>query len=126
MTAPGTDLSESKAFDFNITYYLSGPMSGYENHNFEAFELAAQHLRDSGVSLIAPSELKPPQDEPEEMDYLAHDFAVMSSACKGIILLKGWPASRGARAELEIALTLGWPVYFYHDFALIDMNRIKR
>jgi Domain of unknown function (DUF4406) len=114
-----------KGFDFSKTYYLSGPMAGYEELNFPAFDEAAEDLRAAGISIISPAEIAIDKVDPTDEDYLANDFAVMASQCEGIILLQGWPASKGARAELEIALTLKWPVYYYENYVLIDMNGEK-
>lgn len=122
------ELTQVRSFNMGLTYYLSGPMAGYPDFNFPAFASAAQELRDSGVTIVSPHELilsQEPDPKKEGLDYLANDFAVMSRDCQGIILLKGWPMSVGAKAELNIALVLKWPVYFYHNFTLIDMNRIK-
>lgn len=114
----------STRIDLHKTFYLSGPMAGYDDLNFPAFVKASEELRDAGVKIISPNELSPEVGIPATgEDYLANDFAVMARDCQGIILLKGWPRSVGARAELEIALTLKWPVYYYHDFTLINMNR---
>ena len=112
-----------KTFAFDRTYYLSGPMAGYPELNFPAFDEAAEDLRAAGIEIISPAELVLDKDDPCNEDYLANDFSVMAAQCQGIILLKGWPSSTGARAELEIALTLKWPVYYYENFVLIDMNR---
>lgn len=116
-------LAGERDFDFGRCYYLSGPMAGYENHNFPAFEKAAGELRDAGVMILSPHELTPPIDLPTDADYLKHDFQQMLIHCKGIILLRGWPQSTGARAELEVAMTLKWPVYYYEGWVLHDMNR---
>lgn len=110
-------------FDFGKIYYLSGPMAGYPDHNFPAFQKAMEDLEDSGVKVRSPHQMKPPMLEPRDQDYLANDFAQMCLKCDGIILLRGWPQSTGARAELEIAMTLKWPVYYYEDWVLYDMNR---
>jgi hypothetical protein len=134
MTADQRDPQEVKlareravpTIDAEKIFYLSGPMAGYPDLNFQAFEKAAHTLRVSGLHIVSPHELKlPGEPDPgkEGLDYLANDFAVMSSACQGIILLKGWPRSRGACAELDIALALKWPVYYYDEFQLIDMNK---
>lgn len=115
-----------KYIDIDKTYYLSGPMAGYDEHNFPAFDKATAELRDTGLLIMSPHELILPQDPDPKLegrDYLANDFAMMSSHCQGIILLKGWPTSTGARAELEIALTLKWPVFYYHNFTLTSMNK---
>jgi hypothetical protein len=110
------------SFAFDKTYYLSGPMAGYPELNFPAFDEAAEDLRAAGISIISPAEIAIDKEEPSNEDYLANDFAVMAAQCEGIILLKGWPRSVGARAELEIALTLKWPVYYYENYLLINMN----
>jgi hypothetical protein len=44
--------------------------------------------------------------------------------CDGLILLPGWPQSKGARLELDIACDLKMPVYFYNsDWTLTSMMR---
>jgi hypothetical protein len=116
----------STEIDLERVFYLSGPMMGYAELNFPAFTKAAGELRDAGMKIISPHELILPTDpdpDMEGLDYLANDFAVMARDCNGIILLKGWPRSVGARSELEIALTLKWPVYYYHKFTLTNMNK---
>jgi hypothetical protein len=47
----------------------------------------------------------------------------MVEHCSGIILLRGWPQSRGARLELSTAVALDWPVYYYDQGVLHCMNR---
>lgn len=99
-------------------------MAGYPDNNIPAFRKAAEELTDAGILVISPHDLVPPQEDPTGVDYLANDFREMCEKCQGIILLRGWPQSQGARAELEIAMTLHWPVYYYENFTLTDMNRI--
>lgn len=114
----------SSGFDLKKVYYLSGPMAGYPDNNIPAFRKASEELTDAGILVISPHDLVPPQEDPTGVDYLANDFREMCEKCQGIILLRGWPQSQGARAELEIAMTLHWPVYYYENFTLTDMNRI--
>lgn len=99
-------------------YYLSGPMAGYPELNFPAFEAAASMLRRRGLTIVSPNELTPPTTDPkmEGLDFLAWDIHIMTRDCNAIILLQGWPASKGARAELEVALILKWPVFFFDDY----------
>jgi len=114
-----------RAIDKDKTFYISGPMAGYEDLNFPAFEAAVIQLQDAGLKVLSPHMLAlPGEPDPakEGRDYLANDFMHMAKSCQGIILLKGWPRSVGARAELEIALTLKWPVYYYNDWTLTNMN----
>lgn len=120
--------TRTREFDFDLTYYLSGPMAGYPDHNFPMFTACALVLRNSGVKLVCPHELTlPTEPDPakEGLDYLANDFAVMSAECQGLILIPGWPQSYGAGGELQIALKLKWPVYFFSPTtaSVIDMNR---
>lgn len=115
-------------FDFELTYYLAGPMSGYEDYNYPAFENAAQILRQTGVKIESPHENPWPENYEAmgesklwiEMMAITHR---QMQKCHGIILLKGWPQSRGARIELQEALLKNQPVWFYHNFQLTNMNR---
>lgn len=115
-------------FDFDITWYLSGPMSGYEHFNYPAFQHAATILRNTGVKLESPHENEWPKDHaslsPESLWRHMMDLCYeQMDRCGGIILLKGWPQSRGAKSELEIAMQRDWPVWYYHDFQLTNMNK---
>ena len=106
--------------DMDLTYYFSAPMSGYPECNYPYFERVVTHLRNSGVKIISPHEVPPPPFEeiPEEdrwKYYLEKDLLLMIRETQGIILGKGWPESRGARVELEIAMTLGRPVFYYDE-----------
>ena len=122
-----TDVDKSD-FDLKKAYYLSGPMSGYVNYNFKQFEKNCLVLRAAGILLRSPHENPMPADSDnmssvklwETMMDLA--FKQMKT-CDGIILMKGWPASKGAKLELMRALNLKWPVYYYNDnYVLVDMN----
>lgn len=113
--------------DFDITYYLSGPMAGYKDHNFPAFEIATGQLRDAGLKILSPHEVEHPGlsgKEEEWKEYLANDLKAMVADTQSIILLRGWPQSRGAGLELTTSLSLLRPVYYYHNWMLTDMNRM--
>lgn len=112
------------AFDYDLDYYISGPMSGYSGYNYPAFEEAAQILRAHTITVQSPHEIK--HDEPNGLgslpyeDYMEAALALLRK-CRGIILLSGWPQSTGARRELALALEMDMPVYFYkYDFAMGD------
>lgn len=113
-------------FDFDLTWYLSGPMSGYPEYNYPAFTDAARVLRNTGVKLESPHENQWPEeklDEPNLWAYMMDLALAQMDCCGGIILLKGWPQSRGSKAELEIALQKDWPVWYYNDYSLTNMNK---
>lgn len=111
-----------------VTWYLSGPMSGIEGHNYPAFAQACRQLRLRGMTIVSPHELKhDDRGEPGSIDwtqYLRGDVMALME-CDGIILLPGWSKSKGARLELHIALSMEMPVKFYdqHMDLLLDMER---
>lgn len=88
--------------------YVSGPMTGYPDHNFPAFRTAAQELRNAGFEVLDPSELGV---DPEFTwaDYLRRDLALLLE-CYGVALLPGWEYSRGALLEIHVAQQLEMPI----------------
>lgn len=105
------------------TYYLSGPMAGYPEHNFPAFEYAQRVLDSRGYQVISPHLVE--NDPDDWAGSLRKDLKIMMSACQGLILLRGWPQSRGARLELQTAVALDWPVLYFDETTsqLLDMNK---
>lgn len=100
--------------------YIAGPMTGLPEFNFPAFREAAQKYRDLGFAVISPAELDEQADfDPAGMtgneDLTLHGFSLRNilardlelvSTVDGLILLKGWEKSKGARAELALAAAL--------------------
>ena len=106
--------------------YLAGPMRGYENFNFPAFDFAAAKLRQDGHEVFSPAErdrlIHGPKlennktgDEVEAektvgfslRDALATDTDWIARNADAIALLPGWEKSSGAQAELALAKALG-------------------
>ena len=127
----GWEVSYLPSMDMNITYYLGGPMRGYPEHNWPAFRAACEQLRAAGLKIISPHEVNPAANQDPSvanpdvyvypLKYLKTDIEAMIK-CDGLILLKGWPKSRGAKAELSIALDLEYPVYFYDNYQIVSMQ----
>ena len=114
--------------DFSLTYYLSGPMTGYPNFNYAHFEHSATVLENTGLKIESPHRNPWPEGHEDMLpSQLWREMMVLAmrqmEKCQGIIMLKGWPASRGACKELEWALKHEWPVYYYHEYQIIDMNK---
>lgn len=94
--------------------YISGPMAGWPEHNYPAFEVATRNLRDAGYRILSPHELGPVGDWSWQ-DYLRRDLALMLSAgpsLTGIATLPdgpefGYPPSRGRALEIHVASELG-------------------
>lgn len=114
-------------FDRDIPFYLAGPMSGYPDFNFSAFEQACIQLRYYGLTIRSPHEIDH-GETPATRGSLPYETYMQAGldlleTCKGIILLHGWPQSGGACRELSRAIDLGLPVYFYDTYELHGMNR---
>ena len=100
-----------------MTWYVSGPMSGYDDNNFPAFSHATKVLRSRGFEIISPHEIEIGGHAlmPVRWDeYLRADLKQLVD-CHGIVLLRGWSKSRGARLELATALGLGFTVAFFDE-----------
>ena len=108
--------------------YLAGPMRGYPNFNFPAFDFAAAKLREQGFEVFSPAErdrhiygseieINPTGDEntvtnPECTinDCMSADCEWICRNADAIALLPGWEKSTGANAELALARALGLSV----------------
>lgn len=89
--------------------YLSGPMTGYPNSNYPAFERAASALRDNGHEVFSPHEFLP-EGKPSNADLRRAFSAYSKYICEEadtIVLLPGWEKSIGVSAELALAKNCG-------------------
>jgi hypothetical protein len=107
-----------------MKYYLCGPIdtAGRKDLNVQAFADAAKTLRLIGYEILSPTELG---TEGQTYDWFIRRDIGLLIECDAIILLPGWPQSKGARAELQIAMNLNMKVYFYNPnrySELLDMN----
>lgn len=107
-----------------MIYYLCGPIdtAGQTEKNINEFKRAAIYLRTFGYEVISPIESVPHANN--YLDYIKKDIREMLE-CDAIILLPGWPQSKGAKGELAIAMHLDMKVYFFNIDAvekLINMN----
>ena len=94
--------------------YVSGPMTGFPQCNFPAFEQAAQSLRHHGYRVLSPHDLGQ-VDGWSWDDYMRRDLLAMLSvgpSLGGVATLPdgpdaGRPASRGRALEIHVATELG-------------------
>ena len=87
-----------------MKWYVSGPMTGYVDLNFPAFETATADLRNRGHEVISPAEHNP--DPNAEWLPCILDDIILVSQCEAILMLKGWKASCGAQIEHLVARKL--------------------
>ena len=92
--------------------YLAGPMSGYVDYNFPAFNTAANKLRADGHYVFSPAENdyllygNDFLDHPETASYrkcLEDDLRWICRYAEVIALLPGWEKSAGVKAEKALA-----------------------
>jgi hypothetical protein len=101
--------------------YIAGPMSGYPDMNFPAFDKKAEELRAQGYEVVNPAEkdrangyIPQPEGfctEAQYKEFLMQDLPLVAS-CDAIYLLRGWARSRGARLERHLAKVLGLTIWY--------------
>jgi hypothetical protein len=95
-----------------VKVYVAGPMTGYPEFNYPAFEAAAKWLRLAGHEVVSPHEVNPPSvgfDHPWDW-YMRRDLVALMDV-EAVVVLPGWEASKGAGLETYIARALGMPIY---------------
>lgn len=107
--------------------YLAGPMRGYDQWNFPAFDAAAADLRAWGFEVVSPAEMDRDIGFDERADAPLPD-GFMEGALRrdieallkvdAIVLMPGWRASSGCAIELTVARALGLGAYVLVDGGL--------
>lgn len=110
--------------------YVAGPMRGYPDFNFPAFHEASAKLRAEGHIVFSPAEkdqavhgedfgkgsdgtLESLKDTGFSLRRaLGDDTAWICAEGEGIYMLKGWEASKGAKAEHALAEALGLEIMY--------------
>ena len=82
--------------------YISGPMTGYPDLNFPAFNAKAKELRDRGYDVVNPVDINP-DPSADWYDCIVADILAMRD-CTTIYMLDGWYMSAGANIERWVAI----------------------
>lgn len=98
-----------------MKYYIAGPMSGYENYNFDEFDRAEKRLLIKGHKVVNPAAigrvmLKENRDF-QYQDFLKADLNELLK-CDAIYMLKDWHKSPGALLEHQIAIALRLHIFY--------------
>jgi hypothetical protein len=98
-------------------HYLAGPMSGYPEFNYPTFTSTTIMLRQSGFVVYSPHEVPWPTAEATLNDqealwkYMMRQTRKMQRRCNSIILMAGWASSRGAKIELQRAMSMDHQIF---------------
>ena len=114
--------------------YIAGPMTGIPQFNYPAFFEMADILRDEGHTVVSPAEMDDPAIRAASFasrdgnihtleshgatwgDFLARDVKLLADdGIEGIVVLRGWQHSRGARLETFVARLRGIAIYEWSD-----------
>lgn len=94
--------------------YISGPVTGRENRNFDAFREAQRSLVDAGHTAIIPHQIVLPSSTHERAMRTCINELTWGRfggfSYDGVALLPGWEQSEGARFEKAVAEVCGIPV----------------
>jgi hypothetical protein len=93
--------------------YISGPITGIENANKEAFSIMTDYVQSLGYEVINPRALDIPEGTREEdiwkvMMRLSLQGLLESNS---VVVLPGWEHSYGANMEVDIADELDMPIF---------------
>lgn len=101
-------------------FYLSGPMTGYPNYNFEAFNSTATLLRKQGFKIYNPAESFDGAQDLPWTTYLEHDYDAILQ-CGAIMVLEGWETGLGSVLEVVFGLSRGMSI---HKFSPTGYTRL--
>lgn len=99
--------------------YISGPVTGIENHNVTAFSRARRILTDAGYEAFMPHDIVDAHDSHETAMLLCVNELTERTqkrvtrypvpAFDGLALLPDWEQSEGAKLEKAVAEACGIP-----------------
>lgn len=97
--------------------YIAGPMTGYENYNFDEFNRVSKILSGMGHEVYNPAtSFEGRQDLPYDL-YLRHALSMVTMV-EGVVLLTGWGDSKGALTEVHAALSCELNLFFLYGNAV--------
>lgn len=92
--------------------YIAGPMTGYPELNYPAFNEAEAKLKAAGYETRNPvdaEKFRSEGDDPTWQWYMKHALYFLLGS-EGVATLPLWQRSRGAQLEVHVAGKLGYPI----------------
>lgn len=103
-----------------------GPMTGYMELNWPAFDAARDQLSSEGWEAISPADIDrnlgvTPSDviTPEKLQELFREDVIAILTCEAIFALPGWTRSVGSAIEYQLGRAIGCRIYDYETRQLI-------
>lgn len=101
--------------------YIAGPMSGYPQNNYPAFDASASALRSLGYEVVSPAEFGVPDGtRVHYVDLIREDLRLMLD-CHAVATLENWWESTGARNEVQVAGVLKMPIRTVDEWAAMAL-----
>jgi nucleoside 2-deoxyribosyltransferase len=98
--------------------YIAGPMTGLPDDNKPAFYAMEEKLKAMGYKVVNPARLTDEalKTNPNmtRKDFYRQDFHALTE-CDGIMMIKGWVHSHGARFERQLALEIGCHIFYEEE-----------
>lgn len=95
--------------------YISGPMTGYNNFNYDYFDKVKRDLEREGFKVISPADigrsLMKRHKKVSYIDFLEADLNALKE-CDAVYMIKGWRKSLGARIEHSYAKELCKSIFY--------------
>jgi hypothetical protein len=120
--------------------YIAGPMRGIAFYNFIEFETARMNLEAEGWTVVSPADLDlaagfDPYDLDQDSDWnqwpkelgdkeevIKRDLEALIN-CEAVCMLNGWEKSKGATAEIAVAIWSGKEIYYQKAFMEKKKNK---
>lgn len=94
--------------------YIAGPMTGYPEANYPAFNEVERMLVGRGWEIVNPATCVT-GNEAHYVDFIREDLRMMLD-CHGVVTLDNWWESVGARNEVQVAGLLKMPIRPWEDW----------
>lgn len=98
--------------------YISGPMTGYPEFNYPAFNEMEKRLKALGFDVFNPASIKG-EDNWTWKDYMKPCIKAIPD-CDGIVMLENSEYSNGAMVELDIARALELTVIDHWEIDIME------
>jgi nucleoside 2-deoxyribosyltransferase len=99
-----------------MTIYIAGPMKGYPDNNYPAFDRARDWLIENGHVVVSPADvtrqLRETLGEEPTISQIAKADIFALLQCDTLFMLNGWEHSLGARTEHAIANWMRLAIYY--------------